>query len=416
MQQAMTYPEVDAERLPDSWKTSVPKRWGHSLHTVCSRTCSFPPRLAHYFIERYSKRGDTVFDMYSGKGTAPLEACLLGRRGIGNDICPDAFALTYAKTHPPAKLSFFRYIESIRRRLKKVSTSNVPSNVKLYFERSTLEQILALQEMIQSHLNDVDKSRRNFDNAMFLQALMLGILHGRTRFSLSLPLPHSFAMSPSYVRKKVEKEPTKFVAPKRNVIECVKIKANYVFKDPLPATFRRGAAYLMNAADVNLNETADMILTSPPYFTAHTYAWDNWLRLWFLGYDFREVASRLLHTDREDVYLSHFTKVLKASYNLLNENTRCFIVVGDVKGHVPTAYLLADLVEKSMDIGFTVHRIINDAIDQRCKYLYGDNSHAGIQKDRILELHKGEPSEPSTVVWTLGNQSRFLSATETGIC
>jgi len=142
-------------------------------------------------------------------------------------------------------------------------------------------------------------------------------------------------------------------------------------------------------------------LTSPPYFAAHTYAWDNWLRLWFLGYDFRKVATTLLHTNCEDVYLGHFQKALKKMYRLLKDDSRCLMVVGDVKKHRPTAHLIADLVGKSEDIGFRVHRIINDAIDKRCKYLYGDNSHIGIQKDRILELHKGTPAKPNDVIWDL---------------
>jgi len=395
----MTHLEVDAERLPDSWKTSVRRRWGHSLHTICPRTCSFPPRLAHYFIARYSKVGDTVLDIYSGKGTSPLEACLLGRRGIGNDVSPDAFVLTYAKTHPPPRSSFFRYLEDIRGRLQKADTSKVSDNVRLYFHHKTLGQILAMQEVIRADIEHFDKRLRKCNNAMFLQALMLGILHGRTQYALSLPVPHSFAMSPSYVRRKVAKEPEKFVTPKRDVIECIRIKANYVYKDPIPTTFRNGDAFMMDAVNFDLDETVDMVLTSPPYFAAHTYAWDNWLRLWFLCYDYKEVASRILHTNREDVYLVHLRKVLRTMYRLLKDDSRCFIVIGDVKGHRPTAYLIADLVEKSMDIGFKVHRIINDAIDQRCKYLYGDNSHIGIQKDRILELHKGKPPNPEMVTW-----------------
>ena len=394
----MSYPEIDAERLPDSWKISVPARWGHSLHTLCSRTCSFPPRLARYFISRYSKNGDTVLDIYSGKGTAPLEACLLGRKGIGNDICPDAYVLTYAKTHPPSKRDFFQYLAKMKGKSLKADVSSAPDNVQLYFERNTLAAILSIREIIR---NDLDSRRnsRKYNNAMFLKALMLGILHGRAQYALSLPVPHSFAMSPSYVRKRVANEPDRFVAPKRDVVRCVEIKADYVYKDPIPANFEKGRAFKVDATNFVFEGTVDMVLTSPPYFAAHTYAWDNWLRLWFLGYDFKKVAATLLHTNREDIYLGHFRRVLKNMYGLLKDDSRCFMVVGDVKKHRPTAYLIADIVEKSKDIGFEVHRIINDVIDKRYKYLYGDNSHTGIQKDRILELHKGSPAKPSDVVW-----------------
>lgn len=403
--------EIEAQNLPDSWK-ALPPRWGHSLHTICSRTCSFPPRLAHYFIQRYSKPGQTILDVYSGKGTAPLEACLLGRKGVGNDRSPDAFVLTYAKTNPPSRSEFFQYLEEVKSRLRVFDTSEVPDTVRLYFEHKTLEQILGIREIIRADIDNHAKRTRKYNNAMFLQALMLGILHGSTQFTLSLPVPHSFAMSPSYVKKRVAREPQRFAAPRRNVIECLRMKASYVFKDPIPSTFKKGMAFMMDTVDFRYGGKVDMVLTSPPYFDAHTYAWDNWLRLWFLGYDYKDVELKLLETSSDEVYLAHLEKALKKIFSLLNDDSRCFLVVGDVKGHKPTAYLVKDLLEKPGDIGFEVHRIINDAIDHRLKYLYGDNSHTGILKDRILELHKGNPPSQNGFAWPLNWNSPSPLAAE----
>jgi len=397
----MTYLEVDALTLTDSWKKLRP-RWGHSLHTICSRTGSFPPRLAHYFIERYSEVGETVLDVYSGKGTAPLEACLLGRKGIGNDASPDAFVLTYAKTNPPSKSCFAQYLGEIRDRLKKADISEVPDNVSLYFESKTLEQILSVQEIIRSDLDSFESQIEKRNNAMFLQALMLGILHGSTEFSLSLPLPHSFAMSPSYVRKKVADNPKKYKPRRRDVVKCLKTKADLVFKDATPTSFRKGNAFMLDAADFCTDKSVDLILSSPPYFDVHTYAWDNWLRLWFLGYDHKEVAQRLVETSCEEHYLNHIEKALKRMYAVLKEDSRCFLVVGDVKGHRPTAYLIADLVNGSSNIGFKVNQIVNDTIDRRRRYPYGNNHHTGILMERILELHKGNPPNPrNRIIWPI---------------
>lgn len=395
----MTLQEVDAQNLPDSWK-ALPRRWGHSLHTICSRTGSFPTRLAHYFIQRYSKQGQTILDIYSGKGTAPLEACLLGRKGIGNDISPDAFVLTYAKTNPPSRSYFFRYLKEMETRLTNVDTSQVPANVRLYFEQKTLKQILSIKEMIECDLHDNSKRTMKYDSAMFVQALMLGILHGSASYALSLPVPHSFAMSPSYVKKRVTNEPLKFRAKQKNVIECLRVKAGFVFRDPIPEIFIKGEAFMTEAAQFDFDGKADMILSSPPYFATHTYAWDNWLRLWFLGYDYKEIGQKLLHTNNEGVYLEHLRKALGRMYALLENDSRCFIVVGDVRGHKSTAFLVATMIKESKDIGFEIYRIINDTIDRRRKYLYGDNSHIGIQRDRILELHKGDPPEPKEFAWT----------------
>ena len=36
----------------------VSVRWGHSMHTMCSYHGMFPAKVAHYFIQRYSKPGE----------------------------------------------------------------------------------------------------------------------------------------------------------------------------------------------------------------------------------------------------------------------------------------------------------------------------------------------------------------------
>lgn len=388
----MKYNIINSENLPNSWKTSVPPRWGHSLHTLCSRTCSFPPKLAHYFICAYSKVGDKVLDSYSGKGTAPLEACLTGRIGIGNDLCPDAYVLTKAKTNVPPKKTFLEFLEKLKPRLDKADLYNIPDDVRLYFTEKTLRQIVSIREFIHSETAEKSNTAEDLCCVNFLRAMMLGVLHGRASYALSLPVPHSFAMSPSYVRKKVEENPGKYSPPERDVIECLKKKTAFVYKDPTPSVFRRGFAFMKDASEFTLDEKVDMVITSPPYFAAHTYAWDNWLRLWFIEHDYRKVAPKLLKTNSESKYLEHIGRTLGIIYELLQENSACVIIVGDVKGHEPTANLIADLVERSDEIGFRVARIITDQIAKKRKYPYGNNSYIGIIKDRILVLHKGNPS------------------------
>jgi len=397
----MKYPEICSGQLPSSWKQPIASRWGHSLHSICSRTGSFPPNLAHYFISMYSEPSDKVLDLYSGKGTAPLEACMMGRIGIGNDLCPDAYVLTYAKTTVPEKEAFLNYLRQIEHRLDKPSISEIDENVKIYFSRDTLRQIVAVQEIANEDSSEevYNRDRTKYDNSMFLKALMLGILHGRTGYSLSLPCPHSFAMAPNYVRRKIKRAPAKYARPKRDVIKCLRLKIERVFKDPIPAWFKKGKAYQCDAASLELNERVDLIITSPPYLDAHTYAWDNWLRLWFLGYDYRKVGRLLIETGSENKYLDHMEKSLRRMHELLKDNARCFIVVGDVNGHTPIAYLLADLIEENPDIGFRVRRIIRDDIEHSRKYLYGDNNRSGISTDRILELCKGTAQEQNKQIF-----------------
>ncbi len=65
--------------IQPEWK-EVPKSWGHPFHPMCSYLAMFPPRIPHYFIERFTRPGDRVLDPFSGRGTTPTQACVEGRR------------------------------------------------------------------------------------------------------------------------------------------------------------------------------------------------------------------------------------------------------------------------------------------------------------------------------------------------
>ena len=321
----------------------------------------------------------------------------MGRKGIGNDICPDAYVLTAAKAQPPSREEFLKYLSQIKNRIRKSHGHELDNeDIRIYYSEKTLTGILCTREIIKKdEIVAFEQNNRSLmRNVNFLKAVMIGILHGRSSFALSLPMPHSFSMSPNYVKRKVTEDPKKFARPERDVIECLVRKVANVYRDPIPEEFCAGEAYRSDTENFVLKENVDLIITSPPYLDAHTYAWDNWIRLWFLGYDYREVRKSLLQTGSEERYLSRMRESLLSMYNLLKENSRCFVVVGDVKGHRPLANLLADMITSANELDYVVHRIILDSVKPSRKYPYGDNNHRGISTDRILELHKGRP--PST--------------------
>jgi DNA modification methylase len=360
----------------------VKNGWQHSLHNICSRTGSFPPSLARYFIERFSEKGQKVLDPFSGKGTAPLEACLCGRVGIGNDASPEAYVLTHAKVRSVPLKQIKNYIQKVRR--KAYPTGDVKSinkSIRIFFHPKTLAQIIAVRDVVL-----YDES----DEGIFLKALMCGIIHGASENSLSLPCSHSFSMSPRYVTRYAKENG--LVKPVRDVIHCLAAKAESVLADGLPEVL--GEAYMKDATKLPLeDETIDLIITSPPYFNKQTYAWDNWLRLWFLDYDYKVVQKQLFQSGSLEKFLKFMSESLKEMYRVLKNDSSCFIVVGDVtlgKKTVVTAELLAKSAEL---IGFKVGRIINDPIPKKKKYFMFIPADKGVRMDRILELAKGTSRE-----------------------
>lgn len=374
------YRLILSTEIPDSWKYAG-DGWGSSLHRICSRTGSFPPALAHYFVKRYSRRGEVVLDPFSGKGTLPLEACLNGRIGIGNDLAPEAYVITRAKVNPVTLNDVREWVNKIRERWSPESydIDDVNNDVRVFFSKYTLRQILAIRDIL---MDD------NSDLANFVKALMCGILHGPTKMHLSVPCSHAFSMSPKYIRRFIKKNGLR--KPKRDVLKCLLMKAERVLKDGLPAV--RGMAMMEDARRLSLeDESVNLIVTSPPYFNMQTYAWDNWLRLWFLGYDYLEVKSKLFQSESKQKFRIFMLESLKEMFRVLKENSACFVVVGDVKlnGHyINMAEMIAPIAES---VGFTVARLISDSIPKSNKHLMYIKEEEGVSRERILELHKGNP-------------------------
>src|SRR5512136_2254757 len=53
-----------------------------------------PSNVVRAYIERYSREGDVVLDPFGGTGVTAIEALLLGRRAIHNDLNPFANFIT----------------------------------------------------------------------------------------------------------------------------------------------------------------------------------------------------------------------------------------------------------------------------------------------------------------------------------
>jgi len=102
----------------------------------------------------------------------------------------------------------------------------------------------------------------------------------------------------------------KLKRPRRDVIRCLIRKAQRVLKDGVPKI--RGEAYRNDASQLELeDESVDLIVTSPPYFDKQTYAWDNWLRLWFLGYNYRDINRMLFNSQSKSKFIKFITKCIE---------------------------------------------------------------------------------------------------------
>jgi hypothetical protein len=416
---------LPALAIDRDWKDQ-PRLWGHSLHPMCSYLASFPAALAHAFVARYSRRGDVVLDPFSGRGTTPLEACVEGRIGIGNDLNPFAHLLTAAKVGPPTRSQVLTRLAALRlihgaaasgwltlaeavvapagSALVPVAGSGggpgdgsepVPPEVAVAFHPETLGQLLA----VRSALRLDDRTDR------FLAAAIVGVLHGKTPTYLSTVMPNTFSMAPRYVRDFVAR--TGFVPPYRDVFATVEAKLERLWRDPLPSA--PGLALLGDARDAgdrisaalaahSLPAHARLVLTSPPYLRVVRYGYYNWLRTWFLGFDAGAIDAALDDAHRRLPYLAFVREVLAGLRVALADDAIVVLVVGDVetdRGRPSRdGFGLASAVweEAAEPEGYALAGVIRDDVvaGRKMTRLWRDEAGRATKTDRILVLGASE--------------------------
>ena len=113
------------------------QRQANSLHEISYRAC-FKPQLPEFFIARLTEPGDGVYDPFMGRGTTPLQARLMGRRPLGNDINPLSQVLLAPRLNPPT-------IEKITERLESVdlsSAAEVYTDLLHFYHKDTLLSLI----------------------------------------------------------------------------------------------------------------------------------------------------------------------------------------------------------------------------------------------------------------------------------
>lgn len=378
----------DLDRLPEVWR-QAPRRWGHPLHSLCSYFAMFPPKLAHTVISWLTEPGDTVYDPFSGRGTVALEAALLDRQAYSSDANPLACSLSAAKTVIPSEPAVLARIADLEAawRATTVDVTGEPPEIRMLYSDGTLRQLVFLK----GALTPLDPTDR------FLTAMILGMLHGNhsrtgaTR-AFSISMPNTFAMAPRYVERYIAEH--NLVRPDVDVFAML---CRRVQRLDLPARqVDAGVAWQQDATERTpkclRKQTVRLVLASPPYLAVIKYAKYNWVRLWFLGQDWREVDRALTATSSLNRYVEFMAAVCARLEEVVARDGYLCLVIGDVRrptGHDSSAAInLARVVWERVaePLGWHLHGIVADELPEGHKVsrIWKNNTGRATRIDRLL--------------------------------
>ena len=369
---------VDLKINPEEWhEQSV--RWGHPIHSMCSYMASFPQRVPHYFIDRFTVEGNIVLDPFSGRGTTPTEACLMGRIGIGSDLNPIAYVLTKAKVQPPKMHILQSRISELESNFLPQNISDIPDKIKMLYSKKTLQQLVYLKNELEINKNIVDN---------FIMALILGGMHGDSGKPnyLSIPMPNTFSMSPNYVKNFIKKH--KLKPPKHDTFDVINHRFQRLYREKIPSI--KGRAYQKDIREISKvlrNKKVDLIFTSPPYLKVIRYGKLNWIRLWMLDIDSSELDKKLDDKHTPPKYTEFMKSTINTLAGVMKDDALCFIVVGQVNG------CRGPGKDKSVELGTHLYKDLNDKVDLTFIDVIDDKYEKNSKVSRIWGKTKGNATK-----------------------
>jgi DNA modification methylase len=387
----------------------------YASHNFHSFPAKFPPQLPRKFITGLTNLGDTVLDPMMGSSTTVLEACLLGRWGIGFDIDPLALLISRVKvTHPnldlvkrignyiikQAKLLVREKCNELMQILENRWDARTREFIDYWFAPETQVELLAL-------ITEIEKIEDEQIKAFFKLVFSAIIITKTGGVSLAFDLAHTRPHRAKVVISKtgkillgeeLQKNPTPRTAFLTKTLRSAIIEFEKRFQQNLnslrqseigdfPPEIKRG-----NAQNLPLDEASiDLIVTSPPYASnaidymrAHKFSlvWLGYMvdeltetRKEYIGgeitvrFEYEKLPDRptaiISHISKLDEkkgrvlyrYYSEMTRTLSEMFRILKPDKSAIVVVGSSIMRGIDTETQNCLTEIGQTIGFEVPKI-----------------------------------------------------------
>ena len=258
------------KKLLDKFNVNVNEDWSfaenrsveHLTHGYHRYPAKFIPQIVKKLIELYTVEGDKIVDVFAGCGTTLVESKVHGRKSEGVDINPVAELITSVKISPIDPIKLEKEFAKIQEKISSFDESVVYFNahhprIDYWFRAEEKNQIAFLYNVI---LSLTDEIVRNF----FLCALS-NILKNTSRWLQSSTKPQ---VDP---KKNIQDALTSFVTQVKKMI-----KKNQLFFTELKDNKYLNVSCKIRLADARDTKiranSANAIITSPPYVTSYEYA------------------------------------------------------------------------------------------------------------------------------------------------
>jgi len=385
---------------------------GYLSHDIHPYPAKFIPQIPHHLITQLSLRGETVYDPFGGSATSALESLLLGRCPISSDVNPLAELIGKAKT-----LTLTQEDED--------ESNNLVSQLGMLLYKPDIllteldRRAGDLQLLIPAIPNLSEWFHQNaISELAYIRWRIANLLRPNARTLAEA------AFSKSIVKASYQDEETRYARKPREVssgatlrlfIGNLTIALKKVRKLGPLLGFREAifktidlrletAVVSEGAGENSVNQNSvDLIVTSPPYPNATDYHLYHRFRLFWLGFDprqlgAREIGSHLRHQKEAtgfESYLEEMAACLRNMYRVLRPGRYAVLVLGNAI-FKEVEYCTAERVaEVAQEMGFEVVERIARQLHSRKRAF--SSSARRLRSEDLLILRK----PPQTITFTL---------------
>lgn len=300
-----------------------------ATNTIHPYPAKFIPQIPRHFIEQLSNKGDTVYEPFLGSGTTAVEANILGRNAIGNDVNELAVLISKVKTTPISNkklLTLDSLLNKIYNRIDLLYSGKKNGifkpdivNLDMWFEGFVINELVIIKEEIEK-LN-------NKDLIDFCLVVLSGIIINVSRQDSDtryVRVPKTINNFDTYDKfskqlnklKKIMSASSKLIENGKSIFKVADTRQENIFKE----------------------NSADLAVTSPPYPNAYDYHLYHKYRLYWLGMNPHQLRKNEIgaHADYskkngpdEFDFMRDMEKCFLNTSKILKKGSYFVLVIGD---------------------------------------------------------------------------------------
>lgn len=363
------------------------QRQASTLQEISYRAC-FKPQLPNFFIKRFTVENDIVYDPFAGRGTTVIEAALLGRRVIQNDINPISTIFSAGRLALPT-------LDEVEERLESIPILRALKDdvdLSMFYEDRTYGEILSLRDYFVQRMN-----AELFDTVdAWIRAVATNRLTGHSSgfFSVYTMPPNQAISAISQVRiNEKRNQVPEYRDTKKIILKKSKQLLSGVTPQERTNLFNafQSALFLNNPADKTpeiKDGSVSLVVTSPPFLDIVQYKDDNWLRCWFNNINADEIGKGITMAKTVDLWSKQMRNVLSELYRVLKKDGVVAFEVGEVRNG--KVRLDECIVPLGIEVGLSCEAVmINSQSFTKTSNIWGvSNNEVGTNSNRIVIFKK----------------------------